>query len=546
MSEVRQQEEVDFPEKLRGSRWRNGIGFVVWGLSFGNAFAHTVDVNWWMVLLGSVVVAPFHLRRGEPGLLIPGTFLQWLGVWGMGVWGKNPAVFGLGLGMALQSAVPLAVYLGPAKGPWWGLRALLFLPAMWGGMVLPPGVAKWGYGILTLMSLETWRFGLRWLVFAVLKALYRFRHIGGENVPAQGAAVVVSNHGSLLDGWLLGAHTQRMARFLVYDAYYKNPVSAFALNLFRTIPISQGAKRDVVESLKSARRVIEAGHMAGIFPEGSVTRSGWLNPFQKGITRIVEGANLVIVPTYMDGLWMNAFSFSEAGFQLKLPRLHDAVVVEYGKPVPSSVKPGQLWNAVKALEVNAAFRRGTTDPEKAAAYAARRVIWMKKGTRVRNRLGEESAAGRVLGYWMPKLFGAELSEAEDCDFEIQDADAPDYETRAKWVLLVERRVDAAFEEVAARFGERACPILEVPELAGIGAITSPPVDFAGEKQGGRREGYVGRLPFGVEARWTADATGEAYEVRSPQTGQAGWVKVELPEVEDFGWVGREKAGGLVD
>jgi 1-acyl-sn-glycerol-3-phosphate acyltransferase len=531
MIEVRQQEAVDFPEKLWvhwvGPRSRNTLAWVVFGISLGNCFAHRMDVSWLAMLAASVLLLPFHMKRGEPGALIPGSALMLLGSFV-----QSPVLLGAGLGFAVQSGLALTVYLGNG----WGWRAVSFLPGLWAGHALPAGLDRIGFVLLFLLTLETWRFTLRLVVFSILKTVFRFRSIGAENVPHQGPAVVLSNHGSLLDGWLLGAHTQRMARFLVYDAYYKDKLSAFFLNLFRTIPISQGGKRDVVESLKGARRVIEEGHMAGIFPEGSVTRSGWLNPFQKGITRIVQGGEQAIVPAYMDGLWTNLCSFSEGKFNLKLGRLHDPVVVEYGKPLLGQTKPNELWGAVKSLEVNAALRRKNSlaDPEKAAAYAARRVIWMKKGVRVRNRLGEESAAGRVLGYWMPKLYGASLSQDDDCDFEIQDADAPDYSTRAKWVLLVERRIDPAFEEVAKGFGDRACPILEAPELAGIGAITSPPIDFAGEKQGGRREAYVGRLPFGVEARWT----GDAYEVRSPQTGQAGWVRAVLPVVEDFGFVTR--------
>jgi acyl-[acyl-carrier-protein]-phospholipid O-acyltransferase/long-chain-fatty-acid--[acyl-carrier-protein] ligase len=97
--------------------------------------------------------------------------------------------------------------------------------------------------------------------------------------------MLLSNHVTMIDGWLLGAMTQRMVRFLAFDAYFKNPVVAFGLNLFRSISISQGARREAIESLRKARTVIEEGHFAGIFPEGGITRSGHLQPFQKGFTR---------------------------------------------------------------------------------------------------------------------------------------------------------------------------------------------------------------------------------------------------------------------
>ena len=100
-----------------------------------------------------------------------------------------------------------------------------------------------------------------------------------------------------------------MVRFLAFDAYFKNPIAAFGLNLFRSISISQGARREAIESLRNARAVIEEGHFAGIFPEGGITRSGHLHPFQKGFTRIVSGTQIPVIPAYMNGLWTNLLSF---------------------------------------------------------------------------------------------------------------------------------------------------------------------------------------------------------------------------------------------
>ncbi len=581
------------PATLRwdGRLARNLVGFTV--LGFAVASTPLTPGLLAAAILASLCHLPVVMRMGEPGFLIPGTVLA-----AVGSFVQMPWLMGVGLGWALPSAYILGRNLGDA----WTYRAA----AATAGAALATIVPGWGFTgfvCLALLSLETWRFTLRLFVLSSLKGLYQFRIHGEENIPYQGPGVVMSNHVSLLDGWLLGSHTQRMARFLVYDAYFKNPISRFGLNLFRTIPISQGAKRDVVESLREARRRLEEGHVAGIFPEGSVTRSGWLNPFQKGITRVVQGAALPLVPAYMNGLWMSLVSFSEGAFNLQFPRTHQDLEIEFGPPLDSKTSHVDLWNAVKTLEVNAAFRdaaralplrdalleasRKYSDqaavilpdrtvlyrdlasfaarelplyaaalegsgpvlvehdgvkisPEglRAAAHAVRRVLWLKPGVVVANRMNWESPAALLLGLWTPLLYGAAIRIGDGAaDFEIHAAGRVDLSSQAKHILSVERPGEMVVEVEDAR----CLPVLECAELSGVAALSSPAVDTAGEIQGGVRRGYIGRLLYGIEAR----PDGERWRFRSPQRSYAegaqrnDWVIAPIDGISDFGFVERK-------
>jgi 1-acyl-sn-glycerol-3-phosphate acyltransferase len=334
-----------------GKQFRNLAAFFVLGLACTALARQASDkeiVEFLLAaLFGSLVHVPFVKRNGELGLLAPGAWLLWAG-----------AQFSLTLvaGVGFGAMLPAAYLLVQRLGAGWLARGLACTAGAGLAGMAPAWAAPAGFAVLLVMSLETWRFALRWAVLALLMILYRFRIYGEQNIPYAGPAVLIGNHVSLLDGFLIAAHCQRFARFLVYDAYFKNPVMRFGLNLFRTIPIAQGARREMVESLREARRRIEEGHVAGIFPEGSVTRSGFLNPFQKGITRVAQGAALPIIPAYMNGLWMSLVSFSEGAFQLRLPRLHRDLEIEYGEPIASSASHAELWARVKALEVKAAFR----------------------------------------------------------------------------------------------------------------------------------------------------------------------------------------------
>ncbi len=353
---ISERSSVALIPKFSATEWtgpaiRNLFGWAVLGLTL-SAFWKTFDER---TLFGSCLIAltaatipcVMAFRRGEPGLLIPGAFVSLAGIC---LW--NPWVAAAGLGWVIPSAVQITQNV---KGSF-ALRSIVCWLGMYAGLYVPAPASIAGISIILLLSLEMWRFVLRLMVYFPLRILHRFKVYGSENYGADGPGMLLSNHVTMIDGWLLGAMTQRMVRFLAFDAYFKNPVVAFGLNLFRSISISQGARREAIESLRTARAVIEEGHFAGIFPEGGITRSGHLHPFQKGFTRIVSGTQIPIIPAYMNGLWTNLLSFGEGKVTTRTGRFFRPLEIEFGTPQPPSISARDLWRVVKGLEVNAAFR----------------------------------------------------------------------------------------------------------------------------------------------------------------------------------------------
>ena len=371
--------------KFEAAEWtgrglRNLFGWILLGLML-TSFMRSMDAR--TLLGGSLVAMAFSgvplgmaYRRGEPGLLLPGALITMVGVL---LW--NPWVAAAGLGWLIPSSVLVAHNLRVS----FAFRSLVCWLAAVGGLFVPPWVAVVASVLLFLLTFESWRFIVRLAIYLPLRTIHKFKVYGSENYGADGAGIVMSNHVTLADGWLLGAMTQRMVRFLVFDAYYKSPVARFGLNLFRTIPISQGAKREAIESLRQARKVIEEGHFAGIFPEGGITRSGHLHPFQKGFTRIVAGTKIPVIPAYMNGLWTSFASFSEKKVSLRMGRFFRPFEIEYGTPLPPTVTARELWRVVKGLEVNAAFRDAHRAPIlpvaflKAAAGNERKIAVRESG-----------------------------------------------------------------------------------------------------------------------------------------------------------------------
>src|SRR2546430_713663 len=114
--------------------------------------------------------------------------------------------------------------------------------------------------------------------------LYRVRVLGAEHVPARGGALLVSNHVSFMDGFLVGwGARHRLTRFMIWRPYYEHWAAHALFRALRCIPVDLGGPRAMRAAIQAARQELEAGHAVCIFAEGSITRTGNLLPFKRGM-----------------------------------------------------------------------------------------------------------------------------------------------------------------------------------------------------------------------------------------------------------------------
>ena len=233
-----------------------------------------------------------------------------------------------------------------ASGVLWLLRDTLDIPA---------DKIIFIFGLLTIFStvllLKMFPdFLVRLILWMLTHTLYNIKLAGQENVPFKGPALLVSNHVSFADGFLVGACIQRFVRFMVYRNFYERKGLNWLLRLMRAIPISDGNKKDIVTSIRRAREELKAGHVVCIFAEGAITRTGNLQPFKKGFERIAAGLDVPIIPVHLDRVWGSIFSFKGGRFFWKWPsRFPYHVTVSFGRPLPSDVSSHQLQQAVAEL-----------------------------------------------------------------------------------------------------------------------------------------------------------------------------------------------------
>jgi len=209
-------------------------------------------------------------------------------------------------------------------------------------------------------------FFVRFSLWLLTHTIYRIRIVGQEHVPGRGPALLVCNHLSHVDGFLVAACIQRFVRFLVYRPYYEHPLLGLFLSRIHAIPVSPG--RDAVASLERARKELEAGHVVCIFAEGQISRTANLLPFKRGLERIVSGLDVPIVPVHIDRIWGSIFSFERRRFFWKWPRqVPYAVTVAFGSPLPSTATAPEVRLAVMELGCEVAGERHHAHDTLAAA-----------------------------------------------------------------------------------------------------------------------------------------------------------------------------------
>lgn len=202
-------------------------------------------------------------------------------------------------------------------------------------------------------------FMVRLCLWLLTHTFYRIDVRSIENLPKRGGALLVCNHISFVDPFLIGACTQRFIRYLMYRQFYKTRGIHWLAKLMGAIPVSEtDPPRQIIESLRTAQQRLKDGDLVCIFAEGSITRTGSLLRFRRGFERIMKGVQAPIIPIHLDRVWGSVFSYAGGHFFFKWPRqIPYPVTVTIGAPLPASTDAFQVRQAIMALSAEAFARR---------------------------------------------------------------------------------------------------------------------------------------------------------------------------------------------
>ena len=200
-------------------------------------------------------------------------------------------------------------------------------------------------------------FFLRFLAYLLVHAMYRLKVRGVENLPERGAALMVCNHVSYVDGLVIAAACARPVRFVMEAAVFEHWLLRPIFRGMKAIPVATKAEDPAVReaAFAAVASSLRDGDIVCIFPEGRLTADGNVAPFRPGLLRILAETPVPVVPCALSNLWGSMFSRRAQGLTRYLPRRFWARIgFAAGPPVPAaSATPELLREQVLALRARA-------------------------------------------------------------------------------------------------------------------------------------------------------------------------------------------------
>jgi 1-acyl-sn-glycerol-3-phosphate acyltransferase len=143
-------------------------------------------------------------------------------------------------------------------------------------------------------------------------------------VPQTGGVILASNHASFLDPPLVGSGLKRGINYLARESLFRFPGVGALLRSWSAVPVDRDGGG--AAGLKVILDRLLAGGGIILFPEGTRTRDGRLQPARSGIGLIVIKSQAPVVPVRTFG------TFEAWGRNQKIPR-PKKVAVKYGEPM---------------------------------------------------------------------------------------------------------------------------------------------------------------------------------------------------------------------
>jgi len=141
----------------------------------------------------------------------------------------------------------------------------------------------WFHRLIRIFTSWLWDFG------------FRLRSYGQENIPAEGAFLMVPNHSSYTDPFVQVKGQHRVVRFMAKGSLFKNPVARAVIRAGGGFPVQRGQGDTFAMDL--ARRMLADGQAVVLYPEGTRFRkSAPLGPPKRGAARLALELGVPVLP----------------------------------------------------------------------------------------------------------------------------------------------------------------------------------------------------------------------------------------------------------
>jgi 1-acyl-sn-glycerol-3-phosphate acyltransferase len=173
-----------------------------------------------------------------------------------------------------------------------------------------------------------------WIVKIVLTPFFRFffrvRVEGVESVPPEGGAILAGNHLAVCDSFFLPLVLRRRVTFVAKAEYFEDKRTAWFFRAVGQIPIKRGGGSASQRALESAKEVLDAGDLFGIYPEGTRSPDGRLYKGHTGVARLALQCKVPVIAVACIGT-REAQPIGRA-----IPKLFMPITVRFSKPLDFS------------------------------------------------------------------------------------------------------------------------------------------------------------------------------------------------------------------
>lgn len=191
-----------------------------------------------------------------------------------------------------------------------------------------------------------------WLVYSLarlfFKICFRLRVFGLEHF-RPGAGIIAGNHCSNYDPPVLSISCPEEVHFLAKESLFRVPLLGRLIRILNSHPVA-GLGGDT-QTFRQVLQFLQQGKKVLLFPEGTRSSDGSLQPLERGLSFIVKKAKSPIFPCYIDGTFL-AWPPGR-----KLPKFFGKISCVFGTPIE--------WSDFEGLDKREAERQITDRTAKA-------------------------------------------------------------------------------------------------------------------------------------------------------------------------------------
>ncbi len=136
-------------------------------------------------------------------------------------------------------------------------------------------------------------------VLALCRAYFGLELVGVEHIPATGPLIVTPNHQTYADPPLVSIPVRRRVHYMAWSRLFEIPLFGPFIRLLRAFPVQ--IESSDPRAAREAVRLLQAGQVVMIFPEGERSPDGRVQRFKPGAFRLAASLAAPVLPVTIAG-----------------------------------------------------------------------------------------------------------------------------------------------------------------------------------------------------------------------------------------------------